>query len=131
MGFFQRAAEKSEYRTMLQLSGAVAQYTSLSQGWVDVPCHVANETHHAIWVGPEDRDHSTNAVGIYRCQTHFWGVPMSPSQRASAVGDPESVLSFMLISRLNGALSVTDLGSMSKGVESLAFALTTVDFSEM
>lgn len=126
MGFLSNFAVKGELRTMAVVDAAITAYTNLDHGPIEVPCHIISEVHQAIYVGRDDPE-STFWIGVYRCQGHYWGVELTPGNVDEARRGKD-VTNWIRIASMQGE-RVADLGPMSTGAGSLAFALSTIDYS--
>lgn len=127
MGLFARAAAKSELRTMAAVEEAVENLTDLDHGLINIPCHIVNETHAGLWVGSKDDD-AERWIGVYRCQSHFWGVVLSSGYVEAAKRGVDQT-SWLMIRKMQGDLIVSDLGRMDNGgVMTLAGALMMIDY---
>jgi hypothetical protein len=124
VGFFSRAVAKSELNTVAVVEEALDTYTDLDHGRLTLPCHIVQERHTGVWVGA--KEDGNRWVGVYRCQSHFWGIELDSSNIEGAkMGQDQS--SWLLIKRVQGDYP-EDLGLMSNGAPSLAVALGQVDY---
>jgi hypothetical protein len=76
MGFFERAAQKSELRVMSQLDREFREHAPhIPVQTLHLPCHIISEWHTGIGV-----TFAGGSAGIYRCQGHFWSVPLTETE---------------------------------------------------
>jgi len=121
MGMFQRMARRSERRVIGQFIAETRQYApQIELEEVLLPCHIIAEWHHAAAL----TIHGNGSAGIYRCQGHFWSVPLRQDQLVSFSIDADE------LTRLTSGLHLTpereDLGLISNGgTLSLVGALAT------
>jgi hypothetical protein len=116
VGFFERAAAKTELRTQALLGEALTQYGGgVNHGQVIMPCHIlSSEVHHGIWAS-----RGGDGIGVYRCQGHFWSISLPEGSITAALVQPDQT-QWLRIRSLQGNHSVEDLGLISHGVQPLA-----------
>jgi hypothetical protein len=140
MGILQAAAERGERKTMELLKRAIQEHGHLECAPADIVCHIEpTETHHGLWVGRVGlRAKAASSdipgwIGLYRCQSHFWGIPIAVDEIANVVARPEALVPHMQSAELQGRRMkpVADLGPMALGVDSLAAALASIEFETL
>jgi hypothetical protein len=125
MGFLEKAAAKTELRTVGMIEEAIEHDTWLNHGRMTLPCHIVHELHTGVWVGLHEGGDWW--VGVYRCQDHFWAQRLQVNQIEGAKRGEDQSLGILMM-RMNGDLPPQDLGLMSNGTKHLAMLLDHLDY---